>query len=692
MYTKKMTVLPALLLLFVCAHAQHKLGLSTSDTLRCSYLNNNAFKLTIQSQAGELSSSKELPFKYEELALNDDSVKRFLLAKSFFTGPDTTLLNDNLTAITETIKAAYEDYWLSQYKPVATPDSAAVVLLKTPTTTIVLSALRSKDAGDAPTLNVYKNGKQAGTTQDVTKNTSLDVFTTVYKAKVLMQKDSVGINDSLRLKYYVDTAYATVTGYLKQNTGVTSRLGPNFDSLTYNDSLRAHLTLHKRVPVYKIDGASKTFQVTPDSITLETGQLYINEGFLYNIAFSISAADAKKFEIIPSQAFARKINLRNSLFAGFMINRPAETATPKAINTSSTDPAVKMAIRLWNVLPLETDYRQYPDTPDRPRYVIFPGDLVSFAPPRRAPNPIFTAKEAMYSYDDKDSLWNKPVAVQEKSLYSFINLDVYSDLIGLFDENKPNGLLQTELRVMFRGFRRPLGQVYPSRARATLLDKGEFFIRASKLDAKNKFLNVLHETDADGNITTRYVHGFNLLQYKSLIMGIRANVLDIEYRGGSTALVGEAGFIRTPLRDTLVSKTGDNITKTPVELGLNSRYISGGINFKFNVASFMDVDFTGRTIWLKAQGNKNIKISRDEYTDIYPDNSYIASPSAETWFLNYKGTVTINLDDDKTKRIILMVEKTREINQEGNNFWIAQVGYSADLNKFLNFNRDKDKK
>ncbi|HVZ25900.1 MAG TPA: hypothetical protein VG842_07600, partial [Sediminibacterium sp.] len=451
--------------------------------------------------------------------------------------------------------------------------------------------------------------------------------------------------------------------------------------LAYNDSLSAIIRLQREVPYYRFN---QGLYEPAGKLSLDNATLYINDGFIYTISFTIDPAQAAGLHLIPAQAFGTRYNLKNNSFVDYMINRSSygERGSFKADKTVKNNGTFREANRQLNLLVLANDKRLSNDNAaETPRYVVLPHELIHYSKPQNAPNAIFTAKETFLNFANKASFDSIRV-IHEKSLYSFINLDVFTDLIGLFGNDKPNGLLQTELKADFYGFRRPLSQVFPSRARVVPLDKGEFFFRLSKLDNNLRYLDVLRTSDSSS--ATKYIHGINLLQYQSIYSGLRVNLLDIEYRGGSTAIQGELAFTRTPIRDTIVQGSGSSTVKVPEESGINSLLYSLGVNFRFNCASFLDVDVLPKFIWIQPKTSA-IRLSGSEYSTLYP-NTYLSLDKQRTRLFLMRGMITINLNDDKTRRFILRGDYYADVDQSSNSFWSVQAGYSADLNKFIHFN------
>jgi hypothetical protein len=500
-------------------------------------------------------------------------------------------------------------------------------------------------------------------------------------------------NDTTQLKSYTDTLYALFKKSISTDEAILRKqtMG-NITSLTYNDSLSATIKMQQAVTVYKFNTKTKIFDSVKGPIHFNSASLYINDGFIYNVSFEIDSGDANRIQVIPGQSFGTRFNLKNNSFVNYMLSRPSYGNLGRYLEGVSVerDADFLKAARRLNLLVLTRDYRKFPEKIDTAsktaakdqgaieRYAILPHELIHYSRPRSAPNNIFTARETFLNFNSRAS-FDTVRTLKEKSLYSFLNIDLFTDLIGLFGEEKPNGLLQTELKIRFYGFRRPIKQKNPSNVRVVPLDKGELFFRLSKLDNNLRYLDVLKANDS---AQTRYMHMINLLQYQNTYAGIRANLIDFEYRGGSTAITSEIAFTRTGLRDTM--ETGG--VKIPRTFSINTFSFSLGANFKFRSASFLDVDIDPRVIWLTPRTG-NVQISGSEYSTTFP-NTYqpILGKNFSKAVFTLRGMITINLNDDKTRRIILRGEHFNEMGNTRNNFWTAQIGYSADLNQFIKFN------
>lgn len=443
--------------------------------------------------------------------------------------------------------------------------------------------------------------------------------------------------------------------------------------LELDDSLTADIIPNCYLPIYK-EGTNNINQFYTN-IPISRISIQINDGFIYALNFDIdttSLADTLKKIIQEHQAYSIRYNLRHNMLAkGMLYNAPA--------------------------LYLKRRNKSYQDKNDSLKscFVFYIKDVINYLAPANARNSIFTAKDTIATYNLCNSSKKDTLRIGEKSLFSILTLDVFGDLVGFFDEKTPNGLLQSELKAHFYGFRRPLGQANAFRSRFTFFNKGEIFFRFSKIDNKNRFLDVLKDSvnrqPQLPDTIARYVHGYRLLEYQNINAGLRFNFFELENRGGSVSIPLELSYLRSPLRDTLfIQQVKDNnridTILSPVSFGKNTMMIVPGINLKIFAASFLDIDLRSRIFFLIPL-TKQINMSSAEYDDFYGTNQYVNIKT--TKLINLGAHVTVNLNTDKTRRLIIRGENYIDLNQRGNNFWQAQVGYSADLNKFINLSNGK---
>jgi hypothetical protein len=465
---------------------------------------------------------------------------------------------------------------------------------------------------------------------------------------------------------------------------------PNFTNLSVNDSLKAAIIPSCGLKIYAEKGSRRNVDscrtgnnqncFIPENVYVATipvrrGKIYINDGFIYNFNFDIDTTglpDSLKNLFQDHQAFSLRYNLRHNILAKAMLyNHPAVRLKRTHTNNRTKYP--------WS------------------GFVFYINELLDYISPEGAPNTIFTTKDTILTFASCNGKLFDSVFIREKSLYSIINLDIFGDLVGFFGDNNPNGLIQTELKANFYGFRKPVGQKNPFRSRFTILNKGEIFFRFSKLDNKNRYLPVLTDTlrapAVINDSAVKYVHGYRILEFQNIYGGIRFNIGEFEYRGGSFAITNEVSFLRAPLTDTIfrAQLEGSRVDTflTPINYGKNNLLWVPGINLHIRAASFLDIDFHSRIFFIHPL-TKKISTSKSEFDEFYGPNTF--DPIITPKLLNLGVMVTINIDGAKTRRVIIRGENYVDWHSRGNNFWQAQVGYSADLNKFINLNNPANRK
>lgn len=459
---------------------------------------------------------------------------------------------------------------------------------------------------------------------------------------------------------------------------VESKFKPDIN-LELSDSLTALIIPDCEIQLFMEDSLQiqkKGNLEKGSTIKLSKISVQISDGFIYAFNFDIDPAslttDSLKM-IQKHQAFSIRYNLRHNLLAkGMLSNTPPLSLKKEGSYYFSRRGDLKSG------------------------YVFYVEDIFNYLAPAAATSSIFTASDTIITFSLCNSGKKDTLQVREKSLFSILNLDVFGDLVGFFDQANPNGLIQSELKAHFYGFRKPVGkQQNAFRSRLTFFNKGEIFFRFSKIDNKNKFLDVLKDTLKRSptlpDTIVRYVHGYRLLEYQNINAGLRFNFLELENRGGSISLPVELSYLRSPLRDTLfIQRVKENsridTILSPVSFGKNTMMIVPGINLKIFAASFLDIDLRARVFFMIPL-TRQINMSSAEFDNFYGSNKYVNIKT--TKLINMGAHVTVNLNSDKTRRLIIRGENYIDLNQRGNNFWQAQVGYSADLNKFINLSNEK---
>ncbi len=323
---------------------------------------------------------------------------------------------------------------------------------------------------------------------------------------------------------------------------------------------------------------------------------------------------------------------------------------------------------------------------DGGKYVFQLSELLEFHHPLNISNNVYTAVDTVLFFKRQNfNSAKEHIRIREKGVLSILKLDLFGDIVGFLSEEKPNGLLQSELKFGFYGLRKPVRQKYPMKIRGIFLYKGEARLRFSKIDNSNKYLTILTDENQSAQ-QIKYLHAFNLYQYQRLFFDLKSDLFTFLSTGSELSFYTRLGFLVTNIRDSIVKEEANTITYTPKEHGLTSLKYSFGTNLKlFRTHDInMDIDLEG-IILRPSTGLYHL--SKSEFNDFEVDKNIYAKTSKSGFLLNPKFLFTYNLDEIKTRRIIMRFEFIKEINNPGNKFYIMQIGYSADLNRFINLNK-----
>ncbi len=335
-------------------------------------------------------------------------------------------------------------------------------------------------------------------------------------------------------------------------------------------------------------------------------------------------------------------------------------------------------------------------------FLIHPADLIFFDHPDQLSNKIWTSIDTVYRFRTTNNQLGVAQQLKEKGLMSIVTLDLFGDLTGFLSEGKPNGLLQSELK--FRTFlvRQPFRSKFQQRSRFYWLNSIDVRARASKIDNKNKFLPLLSDikTNTDGTKdTTKYAHTSNLYSYQNFVIDAKLTLFNWDFGAIQWLGYAKAGLLISNFQDTIYSasvttdqsngntNTTTSIDKKPLAYGFTSLQYSYGTTLRFLRTHDINIDFDFEALCIKPT-KQSVQLSQAEYNpDVPAKNKYVAIDKNRAWLWHPKLALTFNVDAARTRRVIATAEYITEVKQPGNNNFFLQIGYSADLNRFLNLNK-----
>jgi hypothetical protein len=237
---------------------------------------------------------------------------------------------------------------------------------------------------------------------------------------------------------------------------------------------------------------------------------------------------------------------------------------------------------------------------------------------------------------------------------------VYTDFLGIFDEENPNGIIQTEVNKQFNISSRRF-DVFPAFIEGIgFLNYFNAQFQFSKIEKNNKFLLplVYNGVDGSGNpFTENYYTPLSLYQYRNFSIGGNLNILFLENQNAKINTTLDAGFLfgRSGIKEAVDQEEGDflNNLEIPIELKFQ---ILPEKRFSFFVSD--------RLSWFEVfNSNTNLKSIED--------NNLVS----KNRFLN-TFNVGMNLDISSSGKLFLRYKLIHELDNINTNFSQLQFGYS----------------
>ncbi|AXT49485.1 hypothetical protein D1818_01110 [Aquimarina sp. BL5] len=254
---------------------------------------------------------------------------------------------------------------------------------------------------------------------------------------------------------------------------------------------------------------------------------------------------------------------------------------------------------------------------------------------------------------------------------------VYTDFLSLFDEENPNGLVQTEVNKRFniKTRRRQVGgwgKVIPPFFPGLISEAYGFFqyfdaqFHISKIEKNNKFLEsrtIMIEDEAGAMVNSEpFYEPLALLQHRNYAIGGMLNILNLENQNAKLNMYLDAGFLfgrsgyipigEDPNAETVNTQFVNNI-EIPIEYKfhlLPEKRFSIMLSDKLSWFENLDADIPLRSIEDKLVTSQN------------------------RWINSFN--VNFNLDISSTGRLFIRYKLLHELDNINNNFSQLQFGYS----------------
>ncbi len=272
---------------------------------------------------------------------------------------------------------------------------------------------------------------------------------------------------------------------------------------------------------------------------------------------------------------------------------------------------------------------------------------------------------------DKNQKTTKLYREESSKLFEAV---VYTDFLGVFDEENPNGIIQTEVNKNFNLTTRRF-DFLPS-----FIEAIGFFhyfnaqFQFSKIEKNNKFLvpNSFDVLDGTGNVTetVNYYSPISLYQYRNYAVGGQLNLLFLENQNAKINVSLDGGFLfgRSGVKENATDEEGRFINNLEIPFELKFLLLPEK-RFSFSVAD--------RLSWFESfDSNINLKsIEKEALTD------------KNRWLNTF--TIGFNLDISTNGKLFLRYKLIHELDNINTNFSQLQFGYSFYLLQKNGVRKDK---
>ena len=251
---------------------------------------------------------------------------------------------------------------------------------------------------------------------------------------------------------------------------------------------------------------------------------------------------------------------------------------------------------------------------------------------------------------------------------------VYTDFLGLFDEDNPNGIVQTEVNKRFNlNTKRTDTKFYHKLFLLPALSEGigvfqylDASFQYSKIESDSKFVtpDTFTFLNDDGTIdkTEDFYSPISLMRRRNFAIGGILNLITMENQNAKLNMYLNAGFLfgRTSLKNNI-----DDVE------GFHTNNLEIPFEYQFHILPEKRVSFSisDRLSWFETfDSNINLKSIEDNLLT-----------SKNRWLNSFN--IDFNVDVSSTGRLFLRYKLTHELDNINNNFSRLQFGYSFYLLK-----------
>lgn len=402
--------------------------------------------------------------------------------------------------------------------------------------------------------------------------------------------------------------------------------------------------------------------VSPKKYKIKKVTAEINDGYIENLKAYIEFPDGIHYFSVPYPIGITSI-------ANFKKYKDA-----KLFDQNSNVFLKKPSKRVWQAKPDGTLWE---------RFYVFLSDIIDYDYYLGVNRRDFSPANMTIDINGGESLM-----LHKDETHKLFEAHIFADFIGL-KEDKPNGLLQTTLAKRINtNTRQRLSRSWFYR----LFESYGAFqyvaptITISKLEEHNKHLILgdldsirsnpgLTDTSKFNRSANRFTTGLQLYQHQSFSAGADVNLFYLNNHELKYNLYFNAGIRLgiTPVRDSLTSLEGNNITKTGFirEYNINSFQFIPQVVLNFLPEERFNFSISEKLVYLKPLNQTLQVFSFDN------DNISKFNPSRASWLNVFEMLMTIQLNQNGNSKLFGRVRLNSDWKNINNNFSQIQIGYST---------------
>lgn len=327
-------------------------------------------------------------------------------------------------------------------------------------------------------------------------------------------------------------------------------------------------------------------------------------------------------------------------------------------------------------------------------WVLYMGDLIEYIQNHANGTKDYSPANGTVTWDD----FKRPKSLYKKATSKLFEAHVYTDFVG-FDENAPNGLVQTEISKRFNLWTKRFGSFLKKnavycRCRGPVYGANWGFMNFvkpsfvfSKYEQKRRNIEMSAQNLViNGQLrSTKFASTQRMLQHEMFSVGATVNLVtfDVPLSKSIFYLNTGFGYGRTEVTDSIYAYVDNKIQATGVNFyGINTIKVFGEIAYKITPEKRYGVESSIRFMWMRGFTNQpdpflQLNQASQVTTLDQLDNDKIRSfLGLNQWMVHFEVSGFFRPDQSSDNKLFLRYRLTGQLSDLNYNFHQLQVGYS----------------